>query len=92
MRAGNRHYERIVDVPHQTNTLTENPRKPKDDVNCWLESSHELNLPISVPILVKRVCLLTKNAEYRFGRVAVFQSGSERVDRKVHSGLLAIFF
>jgi len=70
-------------VTYQTNivTLAEDAtgRKSKQDIDCRLEVSHELGLPISVPILVECMCLLAENVKYSFGRVAGLENSSERV-------------
>ncbi len=43
-------------------------RKPEQDINSWLESFHELDFPISAPILVEGMGLLLENMEYSIGR------------------------
>jgi hypothetical protein len=58
-------------VPYQTNALPKDAtgRKPKKNVDDWLEPSHDLNLPISLPKPVEGTSLLLKNCEYRVRRI-----------------------
>jgi hypothetical protein len=81
-----------VGVTYKTNTLAEGVTggKSKQDSDCRLEVFHEADLPISIPILVECMRLLVENVKYRFGRVAGFENGSERVSGKVGPGLLGI--
>jgi hypothetical protein len=52
---------------YQTNALPKDTpgRKPKKNVDDWLEPPHDLNLPISLPKLVECTSLLLKNCELR---------------------------
>jgi len=93
MRAGKWGVEACkIGVPYPTNALAKSPTsgEPKKDSNYWLESPHEPDLPISIPVLVKYMRLLAEDTKYSLGRIADLQSGSERVGGKVRSCLEGI--
>jgi hypothetical protein len=92
MRELNKGKKCRASTTYGTNTLAEDTtrRKPNENINGWLETSHELNLPISVPILVENISLLTEDAKYRIWRKAGFQSGGEWVSSKVRPGFLGV--
>jgi hypothetical protein len=65
-------------------------RERKQNVNCRLELSHELNLAISIPKVIKCLCFLLKNVKYCIGRGATLELGGEWIRDDVLPRLLGV--
>ena len=77
---------------YQANTTSDDPTvgERQQNVNRWLELSHELHLAISVPKVVKCLGFLLKNVKYRIRRGAASELSGEWIRDDVFPRLLGV--
>jgi hypothetical protein len=77
---------------YRANTVSEDLTggERKQNVNCWLELSHELHFAISIPKIVECLCFFLKNVKYRIGRTATSELGGDWIRDNVLPRLLGV--